>query len=219
MTSTAHSTRHFVSFWGFLWGALLATSCTSAAPAIGDAAVIEYMESLPSDERNTLLSRWVAPPSPTAPLGAIVVHDDDAEQRQPPSGTAKIYLYATGTNAFLGKLEMDGGGAVPLHRDNTEEYIYILEGSGTISIDSVEYSVGPNTAIFMPAGAQVTYQNSDVPLVALQIFAGPGPASKYDKWTPVPAAASTATNRFVTEPTICGGTVPAQAECDGSNRP
>lgn len=118
-----------------------------------------------------------------APAPPIVVTDADAEHRTAPSGKAQIIKLATGKNAFLGKLEMEGGGKVPLHRDATEEYIYILEGSGVMSIDGRKFDVGPNTAVYMPANAEVTFDGGPDKLVALQVFAGPEPAAKYDAWS------------------------------------
>ena len=44
---------------------------------------------------------------------------------------------------------------------------------------------GEAVIIFMPAGVTVSYQNGDAELVALQVFAPPGPAAKYDRWRPV----------------------------------
>lgn len=77
---------------------------------------------------------------------------------------------------------MNGGGAVPQHRDETEEYIYVLEGGGTITIDGTASSLSPGSIVYMPANAEVSYENGPEPLVALQVFAGPQPASKYDRW-------------------------------------
>ena len=93
-------------------------------------------------------------------------------------------MLARGQNAFLGMLSMKPGAAVPLHRDSTEEYIFILEGTGTMMIDGVSYVVGPNSVIYMPAGAEVSFQNGDEPMVGIQVFAGPEPADKYNTWTP-----------------------------------
>ena len=70
-----------------------------------------------------------------------------------------------------------------MHRDATEEYIHVLEGQGRMSIDGVEYEVRAGTTIYMPANALVTFTNGDARLVGLQVFAGPAPAAKYDRWT------------------------------------
>jgi quercetin dioxygenase-like cupin family protein len=107
----------------------------------------------------------------------------EVEHRQ--KGAGEIFLLARGEQAFLGKLEMAAGGEVPEHRDATEEYIHILEGGGTFSIDDRTHAVGPGATIYMPANAKVSFKNGPTKLVAIQVFAGPGPAAKYDAWTPV----------------------------------
>ena len=121
-----------------------------------------------------------------APL-ATVVHLEDAEARMPPSGKAKITVLARGDNAFVGKLELDAGGSVPVHRDSTEEYLHVLAGSGTITIDGVDHAIKPGTTVFMPANAEVRYANGPERLEAIQVFAGPEPAAKYDGWAIVGA--------------------------------
>lgn len=127
-----------------------------------------------------------AAPATTA-LPAIaragVLHVDAAERRRSPNGTGTITVLARGQNAFLGKLEMAAGAAVPEHRDATEEYIVVLQGGGTITIDGDAQAVAAGDTIYMPADALVSFHNGDSPLVALQVFAGPEPARKYEAWT------------------------------------
>lgn len=113
---------------------------------------------------------------------ASVITIEAAEHRIASHGKAEIFVLAEGAEAFLGKLELAPGAAVPEHQDATEEFIFVLEGEGTITIDGAQHTVKPNTAIYMPADATVTYQNGDKRMVALQVFAGPAPAAKYDGW-------------------------------------
>ena len=47
----------------------------------------------------------------------------------------------------------------------------------------VRFEIAAGSTVFMPAGAVVSYQNGDAPMRALQVFAGPAPAAKYDAWT------------------------------------
>jgi quercetin dioxygenase-like cupin family protein len=114
-----------------------------------------------------------------------VVHLESARRVGVPSGKAFLTHLARGKNAFLGRLEMAANGSVPLHQDATEEYIHILEGSGTMTIDGQTYEVKAGTTVYMPAMAKVTFQNGPEELVALQVFAGPEPAAKYEKWKEV----------------------------------
>lgn len=120
-----------------------------------------------------------ARPAAVTPLAAT-------EHRQKDGGKGDIRVLARGDNAFLGRLELAPGGKVPEHRDPTEEYIHILEGRGRFTIDGQTHEVGPGTTIFMPAGALVRFENGPDTMVAIQVFAGPEPAAKYDAWQVVP---------------------------------
>lgn len=132
-------------------------------------------------------ARCPAPVEPAAvTLDPAVIDASEVVTRWAPSGKARIDIFATGTNAFLARLTMAPGGAVPEHADPTEEYIHVLEGTGTITIDGVSHEVGPGDTVFMPANALVTYQNGDEEMQAFQVFADPGPAKKYDSWLEEP---------------------------------
>ncbi len=122
-------------------------------------------------------------PSPPAEVRGIA----DAPRREAPPGTATIAFLARGRNAFIGHLEMQPNAAVPEHQDADEEYIIVLQGHGRMTIDGVEHAVTPGSTIFMPANATVSYQNGNERLIAIQVFAGPGSAAKYERWTPIRA--------------------------------
>ena len=98
------------------------------------------------------------------------------------SGKANIIPFAMGEKAFLGKLWLAPNAAVPEHQDPTEEYLYVLSGSGTLTLDGTVHEVGPGHVIYMPANATVSYQNGNAPMEAIQVFAGPASADKYAKW-------------------------------------
>ena len=86
-------------------------------------------------------------------------------------------------NAFFGLLALAPGAKVPVHRDATEEYIYILSGTGEITIDGQTTAVGPGFGIFMPALAEVRFEVTGTEgLTAVQFFAGQGPEGKYEGW-------------------------------------
>jgi quercetin dioxygenase-like cupin family protein len=160
----AELTRHLPLFAAFALGACAATAVQSSAT--------------------------VGPPAPavaapaSAPAWPLVTPAAEAERRVSPNGKARVTILARGREAFVARLEMDPGAAVPEHRDATEEYIHVLEGSGTITIDDVAHPLATGDTVYMPADAKVSFQNGDAPLVGLQVFAGPEPAAKYDAWTP-----------------------------------
>lgn len=104
------------------------------------------------------------------------------ERRASPDGKARIAILAQGDNAFVGRLELDGEVEIPPHRDATEEYIVVLEGAGTLLMDGRAHQLGPGSAVYMPADAEVSFANGAKPMVALQVFAGPEPAEKYQSW-------------------------------------
>ena len=116
------------------------------------------------------------------PLAPTVIALSEARSATAPHGKATITHLALGHNAYLGRMRMDPGAAVPVHRDSTEEYIHVLEGGGVMTIDGREYEIGPGTTVFMPANAEVSFQNGETEMLALQVFAGPDPAKKYEGW-------------------------------------
>ena len=122
-------------------------------------------------------------PSAQAAASATVRALADAPRAIAPSGKAQVQHLARGDNAYIGRLSLEPGAAVPEHQDATEEYIHILEGRGTIEIDGAHFEVEPGTTIYMPAKARVRFTNGETKLVGLQVFAGPSPAAKYDTWT------------------------------------
>ncbi len=118
------------------------------------------------------------PPAPAATITTLA----DATYRRTPSDKAGIAVLAQGLNAYVGRLDLAAGGQVPEHQDPTEEYIHVLQGAGQITINGVQTTLGPGSTVYMPAGATVSYANGETPLVALQVFAGPASAQKYDNW-------------------------------------
>lgn len=152
----------------FVLGACAATAVQSSASPPAAAVVAEPAAVQPSA------------PAVSPPVTAAAT----AERRVAPNGKARVTILARGLEAFVGRLELDPGAAVPKHRDATEEYIHVLEGSGTIIIDDHEYRLAAGDTVYMPADAEVSFQNDDAPLVGLQVFAGPQPAAKYEAWAP-----------------------------------
>jgi quercetin dioxygenase-like cupin family protein len=128
----------------------------------------------------------VSPPleDPYAELRAkpTVVPLANAPRATAPHGKASITHLARGENAYLGMLEMDASASVPTHSDPTEELIHVLEGGGSMTIDGQTFEISAGTTIYMPADAEVSFQNGPTPMRAIQVFAGPEPAAKYDAW-------------------------------------
>ena len=166
-----------------LLAASLLAACGNDCPACPEPTPDEEASAGGEDEGVCLEAE--GPEAREAEIRALA----EAPRRQAPPGTATVALLARGRNAFVGRLEMEPGAAVPEHADADEEYIVILEGSGEMTIDGETRAVSAGDTIFMPANARVSFRNGDAPMVALQVFAGPASAAKYDRWTPVEAAA------------------------------
>ncbi|MBX2803433.1 MAG: cupin domain-containing protein [Myxococcales bacterium] len=144
-------------------------------------------------ERVALLMRGVSPDDPSedalvachASAQPVVRRLEDGIVRMAPDGT-NVKQLLRGRNAFLGELRLPGGSRIPAHRDATEEYLWVLEGKGTITIDGTSHYVEPGSLVYMPARAKVSYVNGPRTLVALQVFAGPEPAAAYEEWGEAP---------------------------------
>ena len=122
--------------------------------------------------------------NPTQPKGEVI-SPAQFVSKQVGGGKAVIEIFKEGKNAFLARLTLAPHGAVPQHRDPTEEYLIIESGGGEITIDGAKRQVKAGDVIYMPARAEVSFKNGPDPLVAIQVFAGPQSARKYDKWAPV----------------------------------
>lgn len=124
----------------------------------------------------------------TAGSRGKVVSQKSAPTRLHPKGVAAVRFLATpqhqGTKSvFVSHLSMKPGVKIPEHRDATEEVIYILKGTGSITIDGKSHRVGPGDCVYMPANALVTFQaDKHNPVEVIQVFAPPGPESKYNNW-------------------------------------
>lgn len=116
---------------------------------------------------------------------AEIIDTKKVEKRQVAQGKAIIELMKTGKSAFIGRLTLAAHAKVPQHRDPTEEYLLIEQGQGLITIDGKQSKVKKGDLIYMPAHAEVSFTNGGQKLLALQIFAGPKSALKYNKWQPV----------------------------------
>jgi quercetin dioxygenase-like cupin family protein len=168
----AELSRHLPLLAAFVLGACAATAAqTSASPP----------KAVPAEAAPT----ETAAPASAPAVSPRVTRAAEAERRASPNGKARVTILARGREAFVARLELDPGAAVPEHRDSTEEYIHVLEGSGTMRIDDATFSIVAGDTVYMPAEAKVSVQNGDATLVGLQVFAGPEPAAKYDAWTPL----------------------------------
>ena len=117
-----------------------------------------------------------------------VISPEGFTRKQVGGGKAVIEIFKEGDAAFFGRLSLAPHASVPLHRDPTEEYLLIEQGGGDVTIDGETRAVRAGDLVYMPANAAVSFLGGPEPLVALQVFAGPSSARKYDAWEPAPPA-------------------------------
>ena len=62
------------------------------------------------------------------------------------------------------------------HSHKEEHCMFGLSGSGGISVDGVKYGVGPNTAVFIPAGAMhYVWADEGQDFTYIIVYSPPGP--------------------------------------------
>ncbi len=113
---------------------------------------------------------------------ARVLDATEHAPRRSPSGTAWSVALVQGANAYLGIMVIAPGATIPEHADESEEYLYVLAGGGTLSIDGAVFELAPGSAVLMPAGSRVSYQNGPAESRVVQVFADPRSARKYEAW-------------------------------------
>jgi len=122
------------------------------------------------------------PEHPLAPRAPTVLAFAEAPAKGAPNGRSAVTLLAEGEEAVVTMLELDPHAAIPEHRDGTEVFLHILSGGGTMTIDGEDYELDAGATVYAPANAALAFHNGARPLRALQVFANPGPESKYDGW-------------------------------------
>jgi mannose-6-phosphate isomerase-like protein (cupin superfamily) len=163
-----------------LVGAGAAAAWFSGALEQSEAALVEAEYALQNQEGDDDFAAALAAAGVTRE--ASIRSAETATVRSNAPQTAQVVMLGDGLEAFVGLLSMDSAANVPEHRDASEEFVYVIEGSGTIHINGVATDIGPGTAVYMPANSLVKYENGAEPLVALQVFAGPESAEKYQQW-------------------------------------
>ena len=72
------------------------------------------------------------------------------------------------------RLVVEPGEATSHAHLESEEALYVLEGSGEIKVEAMTHPVGPGKAVFIPAGAEHSYENGgDSDLVIVGAMAPP----------------------------------------------
>lgn len=112
-----------------------------------------------------------------------VVSTDQAPQHTILSGqgTATLLHNATtgSTRAALTLLTLAAGAEVPEHQHpDSDELLYVLEGSTTVTLGGQTYTLTTGDAVLIPAGVPHR-ATATTALRALQVYAAPGPEQRF----------------------------------------
>jgi quercetin dioxygenase-like cupin family protein len=130
----------------------------------------------------------------------FVVHGRDCAVRSSPDGKSDIRILIDPEEnpdvpAYLGLGRFEPGAEIGEHdHPGSAELLYIVSGSGRMTVEGVTLKVVAGDAIRIPPGARHSFRNSgQVPLEAVQLYLPPGPEARFKLWPPRdPATASSA---------------------------
>lgn len=66
-------------------------------------------------------------------------------------------------NFVMRRFTMEQGGGIPTHTNRVEHEQYVLRGRARIRIGEDAYDVGPDDTLYIPAGAEHSYEVLDGP--------------------------------------------------------
>lgn len=93
-----------------------------------------------------------------------VKHSTDVEAKNVAAGkdtTIQVLISSQeGPNFALRKFSMKPGGGMPRHTNEVEHEQYVLQGEADITIGNEKYHVTAGDAVFIPAGAIHSYENT-----------------------------------------------------------
>lgn len=123
----------------------------------------------------------------TSRYKTTVLNNTQGEVKNHPKGASVRILtnnsFSKKTKLFMAELIIPSKGKVPLHRDPSDEYLFVLEGQGTIWIDDKSYDLKAGSFVYMPAMSKVRFQSTGKkPFRVFQVFAPKGPENKYNNW-------------------------------------
>lgn len=131
-----------------------------------------------------------APPGPSA---GVVVERESQPVHLIAEGKAgaRILLDATTApglrEAAMTELLMLAGSTVPEHtHDRSAELLYILSGTGTMTLGDRTFEVKPGMAIYIPAGMKhsLKVETKIEPLRAVQVYTPGGPEQRFKQSAP-----------------------------------
>jgi quercetin dioxygenase-like cupin family protein len=111
--------------------------------------------------------------------GQKIVHADDAKSYPMSGGNAKLMLDGTGAKLAVDVLALDTGAAVAAHKHATQdEELFILKGTGELSVGKQKLEVAQGDAVRIAANATHAATIAE-PMTAIQIYAPAGPEQRF----------------------------------------
>ena len=89
---------------------------------------------------------------PSPPANLILRHEDDAAKERSACGFRYRLLSQGDENVAAWAHTVDIDGAKPHYHKRTTELYYVLDGSGSVTLDGEEREVRPGTMIHIPPG-------------------------------------------------------------------
>jgi mannose-6-phosphate isomerase-like protein (cupin superfamily) len=89
---------------------------------------------------------------------------------------------ATGMKeAALTRLVLEPGAEVPTHtHEESVEILYVERGRARMVVESETFEIGPGDGVYIPAAVPHSAEVvGDEPLIAVQVYVGPGPEARF----------------------------------------
>ncbi|RDV38752.1 cupin domain-containing protein [Bradymonadaceae bacterium TMQ3] len=112
----------------------------------------------------------------------VVVNAHRVQQRVGDDSQVRVANLLRGEQAYMGRWALAPNAQTSPRSAAAETYLYVLEGSGVAMIAGQSYIVGPHMAVYVPAGAELSFTNGAERLVAVQVYAPGEEAARYQEW-------------------------------------
>lgn len=123
-------------------------------------------------------------------LISIQLHGDITQSEKIPirvnnDKTTEAQMLFSDARFYLGRLKFSPGGAVPEHNHAAStETVYILAGSGELTLSGKKFTVKTGDVVHIPIGANHAFRNNgSEPVDLIQVYSPPGPEERFTAWT------------------------------------
>lgn len=116
-----------------------------------------------------------------------VVRAGSAQTFRSPDGLATIEFLLEppgGSTSYLGRAVFHPGARSPVHQHpESEELVYVLSGSGTMTLGDATLAVEKGMAVRIPAGVPHSFTvGGEEPMEIVQVYSPGGPEQRFRAW-------------------------------------